>query len=311
MAIAAPDRSPPSAKVLAGVKQLPASYKGVLLDQFGVLHDGQQPYVGAIDAVHEMAASGLSILVLSNSSRRAAGALDKLAKMGFDAKNFAGAVTSGEIAHTKLLQRTDSFWAGLGKRCLHFTWSSRGAVSLEGLGLEVVHRPEDADFILASGTEALGRGDAAEPLEVEVDEFHRLMRCCTDRGGVPLICANPDVVTVDGTALRPMPGAFAKAYADMGGEVHLMGKPAPVIYETALAMLGLPRQEVIAIGDSLEHDIAGASAAGIDSVFIPAGIHAEDLGITATNVAADSTQLGLLCEQHGAAPTYIMPYLRP
>lgn len=49
----------------------PLRTQGVLLDQFGCLHDGQKPYPGAIDAVSALAAAGLQILLLSNSSRRA------------------------------------------------------------------------------------------------------------------------------------------------------------------------------------------------------------------------------------------------
>ena len=44
-------------------------------------------------------------------------------------------------------------------------------------------------------------------------------------------------------------------------QVRLLGKPAPVIYETAMDMLGLPADQVLAIGDSIEHDIAGVPAA--------------------------------------------------
>lgn len=54
-----------------------------------------------------------------------------------------------------------------------------------------------------------------------------------------------------------MPGTLAKWYTEMGAEVRLMGKPAPVIYEAALQQLGLEASQVLAIGDSLEHDIAG------------------------------------------------------
>jgi hypothetical protein len=49
----------------------------------------------------------------------------------------AGVITSGEVTHQQLSQRPDSFWQGLGTRCLHITWGSRGAISLEGLGLQV------------------------------------------------------------------------------------------------------------------------------------------------------------------------------
>ena len=36
-----------------------------------------------------------------------------------------------------------------------------------------------------------------------------------------------------------------------------MGKPDPIIYEAAMSLLGLDASEVLAIGDSLEHDIKG------------------------------------------------------
>ena len=51
-------------------------------------------------------------------------------------------------------------------------------------------------------------------------------------------------------------------YEELGGEVVLLGKPAAVLYEEALRMLGLRKDEVLAIGDSLQHDIAGAAHAG-------------------------------------------------
>ena len=46
--------------------------QGVLLDQYGVLHDGKKAYPGAIAAVEALAAAGRKLLVLSNSSRREA-----------------------------------------------------------------------------------------------------------------------------------------------------------------------------------------------------------------------------------------------
>jgi ribonucleotide monophosphatase NagD (HAD superfamily) len=45
--------------------------QGVLLDQYGVLHDGRQAYPGAVAAVEALAASGRKLLIISNSSRRA------------------------------------------------------------------------------------------------------------------------------------------------------------------------------------------------------------------------------------------------
>ena len=64
-------------------------------------------------------------------------------------------------------------------------------------------------------------------------------------------------VTVDGGELVAMPGSLAAAYARCGGPVVLMGKPAPLIYAACAELLGLPPSQLLAVGDSLEHDIGG------------------------------------------------------
>ncbi len=94
-------------------------------------------------------------------------------------------------------------------------------------------------------------------------------------------------------------------------QVHLMGKPAPIIYDSARQQLGLAPSEVIAIGDSLEHDVAGAAAAGIDSLFVGGGIHAGELGISRDgSLTAPSRTVGQLCAQLNVqAPTFAVPYL--
>lgn len=75
---------------LAGLREIAPLYEGVLLDQFGVLHDGQKPYPGAMEAVKGLHEAGLRILIISNSSRRSSGTLGRLSKMGFQEEWFAG-----------------------------------------------------------------------------------------------------------------------------------------------------------------------------------------------------------------------------
>ncbi len=69
-------------------------------------------------------------------------------------------------------------------------------------------------------------------------------------------------------------GALARRYETLGGEVRWIGKPDPAVYGPALAMIGLPREQILAVGDSLRTDIAGAAAAGIDACWVLGGIHA-------------------------------------
>jgi hypothetical protein len=74
---------------------------GILLDQFGVLHDGKVPYPLAVAAVQKLAEAGKQIVILSNSSRRSGGTTGKLAKMGFKEEWFTGMNASRTVRRRK------------------------------------------------------------------------------------------------------------------------------------------------------------------------------------------------------------------
>ena len=99
-----------------------------------------------------------------------------------------------------------------------------------------------------------------------------------------MVCGNPDIVVERGDRLVYCAGAIADIYASMGGEVLYAGKPYRPIYDMALAKAeaALGRKadlrRVLAIGDSVRTDLAGAHAFGVDCLFITSGIHAEELG---------------------------------
>ena len=111
--------------------------------------------------------------------------------MGFPIEAFAGGViTSGEVTHDALLHRHTEFWKDR-RCCLHFTWGARGAISLDGLGVEVTQDPLKADFILAHGTEALGNGvSGADADSISLDQMKDLLRRCAERN-LPMVVANP------------------------------------------------------------------------------------------------------------------------
>ena len=56
---------------------------------------------------------------------------------------------------------------------------------------------------------------------------------------------------------------------------------------------------ILAIGDSLYHDIGGAVANGFSSLFITSGIHSPELEAT-------HGELEPLYAQYGATPTYVL-----
>lgn len=280
-------------------------FKAWFLDQFGVLHDGKQPYPGAISTLEKLATTGAKMVIISNSSRRASLTIERMKSLGFDPSLFVGAITSGELTHQYLQRRDDAWFAALGRSCIHMTWSDRGAISLEGLGLQVVENVEEANFILAHGTEALGL-PSGSVLPMNLEGLEKILEHCATKK-IPMVVANPDFVTVEARALSVMPGTLAAKYEKLGGEVKWMGKPDKIIYESAMAMVGVDASDSIAVGDSIHHDIKGANAAGIQSAFITGGIHATELGLHSFGQVADLTSVQTLASKYDAHPTYVLP----
>ena len=93
-----------------------------------------------------------------------------------------------------------------------------------------------------------------------------------------MVCANPDLVVVNGGKTEICAGTVARRYEALGGKVHYFGKPHAPIYQESLALLGVgDRKRILAVGDSLRTDIAGANAAGIDGLLVLSGIHRDEL----------------------------------
>lgn len=290
--------SGPPPRFVDGIGALVDRYEAFILDQWGVLHDGAAPYPGVLDVLARLKERRKAVVLLSNSGRRAGFSGERLRKMGFDTADFAGVVTSGEATWQLMHRRPGPPWDRLGHRCVLLTHlGDRGVV--QGLDMEVVERAEDADFIFASGMEPTQTVESLRPLaEAGVAR------------GLPVVCSNPDLVAVSRDGLATAPGAFAKAYREMGGTVHYVGKPHRPIYQACLdALPGVDRRAIVCVGDSLEHDIAGAAGSGLDSAFVMHGIHAAEFA-PEFGPAVWAERLDDLAARHGGArPTWAVPRL--
>src|SRR6476469_3512308 len=90
----------PEPRFAGGLSAFADRYDAFVLDQWGVLHDGANPYPGAIAAVEELVRRDKKVALLSNSGRRAAKNRERMATFGFDPAWFAAIVTSGETWQT-------------------------------------------------------------------------------------------------------------------------------------------------------------------------------------------------------------------
>lgn len=282
----------------SGLADIVARYDGLLVDQWGVLHDGGRPYPGAVACLRQLRAAGRRVVLLSNTGERSAPNRESLAALGFDDDLFEGVVTAGEAAWRALRERIGPGFSDLGTRCL--LWSRHGDRSVaEGLGLVRVDRVADADFILLAGTDdGLTLTDFAPALE------RALAR------GVAMVCANPDVVVVRPQGIGMAPGAIARHYERLGGRVAYAGKPYAPIYRLCLdALRPLEPRRILAVGDSIAHDVKGGAAAGLDTALVMGGIHAPAFDLE-RGPGANGPALASLAAEHGATPRWVLPGFR-
>lgn len=243
----------------------------IFLDQFGVLHDGKNPFPEAIEClrrIHEEFPR-VRVHIISNSSRRRSSTLRKLKRMGFEEEWFYSAMTSGEVCHRYIEEEilsnaTEHSSSSSSFTFLHLNWGERGAVTLPS-GCVLPQSKEEAiektTHIVASGCESMSiPGTTLGSYDREVQNIARLTheeikevltgiaKRCRQSGAAPpkMMLANPDYVTVNGDKLEVMPGTISLWYKDILNETYKessgafsadeyvvkLGKPAPIIYTT-------------------------------------------------------------------------------
>lgn len=279
-----------SISMISGLSAVADRADAFILDLWGVIHDGVEAYDGARDTLMRLRAAGKRTLLLSNAPRRADALVEQLARMGIERGLYDHVLSSGEAVHLELLNRTDPFYAALGRNLYHMG-PERDENVFQGLDYVSVDL-DHADFILNTGP---------WDLEETVEDYVPAMRQALERR-LPMVCANPDLVVMRQGQPVVCAGALAERYAGMGGVVSMRGKPDPAIYAQALAILGVGRDRVLAVGDALHTDVKGANAAGLaGAVFVTQGIHASDLGIIPGQVP-DQARLDQLVASHGDVP---------
>lgn len=263
--------------ILERARDLFARYDLLVCDVWGVVHDGQSAYAGAGDAFARFRQAGGKVVLLSNAPMPSTWVERVLDEKGVRRDSWDAIVSSGDIALHHVAERGY-------RRVLHIG-TPRDLPLLEAMNAERVSL-EDAEAIVCTGL----YDDRRESAET----YRTLLQKALARA-LPLVCANPDLIVDVGGELLPCAGVIAEAYAAIGGPVYWAGKPHAPAYERMAAVAadvsGKPvaRDRMLAIGDAVRTDIAGAGAFGIDSLFIGQGIHRDEV-VRAGHVDRDALQ---------------------
>jgi HAD superfamily hydrolase (TIGR01459 family) len=235
----------------------------VLSDIWGVVHNGLVAFPEACAALHSFREQGGTVILITNAPRPADSVRRQLRKLRVADETYDAIVSSGDL--------TRHFVADHPGRKMFWIGPERDSSIYRGLDPRLGPL-EQADYIVCTGL---------FDDEIETAEDYRGMMLQARERKLPLICANPDIVVERGDRLIYCAGAVAELYRELGGEVIFYGKPHRPIYERAMELAAqnghaVPLNRVLAIGDSVRTDVAGAHGFGIDCLFVTRGIHAED-----------------------------------
>ncbi len=283
-------------EIIRQIDEVAGRYDALLCDLWGCYHDGLRPFPEAVAALRAYRARGGIVLLLTNAPRPIDGVLRFLARIGAPEDSHDGVLSSGEVCATALR-------AGTHGRAMHFVGSpERDAMLIEAGGIHPAP-VDEADAVLCTGL----RDDRTETPEMYREEIADWVA-----RGLPMLCANPDIVVDRGETRLWCAGALAVEMERAGGRVHYFGKPHQAVYAAALARIAeiagrpVPPARVLAVGDGIATDVAGAARAGIASVFVTGGIAAGELG----SGMPDPDRLAAYLARHGQAPLAAIDRLR-
>jgi HAD superfamily hydrolase (TIGR01459 family) len=271
---------------------LAREYDALFCDIWGVVHNGVTAFPAACDALMRFRTAGGTAMLVTNAPRAGAAVARILDRFGVPRQAYDAIISSGDVTRGIVEARPGETVFHLGPERDHSIF--------DGLGVSFAPLAR-ADYVVCSGL----FDDT-----IETPDSYRDMLAEMRARSLLMVCANPDIVVERGDTLVYCAGALAEAYAGQGGTVLYCGKPHPPIYQTTLASAvtlrggrALELRRVLAIGDSVRTDLAGATAFGLDCVFVTSGIHAEQYG---SRDAPDAAKLKAIFSAAGVAPRAMM-----
>jgi len=232
-------------------------YDAVLLDMDGCLWLGEEPIAGSPEAVAALREADVKLAFLTNNSRHSVeDHVRKLWRLGYQA-SVREVVTVGAALQHRL--------------------AARGSGTAFVVGSQAL-----VDHVADSGLRVVNNTPFAERAEVVVVSGHDDLRYVELRIALTALLRGAEFVGTSRDPTFPNPGGpwpgsgaiLAAVEVAAGRQADwIAGKPEPAMYETALDRL--QPAKVLAVGDRLDVDVAGAHGMGLDAALVLTGGTAE------------------------------------
>lgn len=289
-------------KFCAGLSDISDSYMGFIIDDWGVLHDGEDAFPNTIDCLKELKERKKHIIILTNDRKRKEEKKAQLKKMGIGPSLYQDIVTPAEIIHQGFEEKKSVPFESLGERA--FVITRRGDLSiLEGTGVEAVDDIEKADFVLLLGMDY--------PMKT-LESYDATIRRAVQRR-LKAVCANQDSRSLIGTNFLMGPGLLARRYEDAGGIVYYIGKPHNYIFRHCIELFkdkDIFPSHTVMLGDTMAYDVLGANSVGIDTCLFKSGLHAANFMNCSSLKEVDNTLKNLILQYNNIMPTYLVDEMR-
>lgn len=264
----------------------------VLADLDGVVYAGPKARPHAVESLNRAGETRRLGYITNNASRRDASVAAHLRELGLAATRSEDVVTSPQAAMRLLRERVPA-----------------GATVLVVGGDGLVFELEKAGYIVTrsadEGPAAVVQGFAPEVGWGQLAEAAYALALPEDEGGIPWIATNTDWTIPQARGIAPGNGTLVSAVHTAVGRLAVVaGKPERPIFDEAVDRFGA--RHPLFIGDRLDTDIAGAQAAGIDSVLVLTGVDRPKHVLAAPTTSRPTYIVGDLRELHEPYPETIV-----
>ena len=245
--------------IIPSVAPLAAGTEAWISDIWGVLHNGAAAFPSAGEACVRYRQKGGIVVLVTNAPYPETRVAGMLADLGVPREAYDAIVTSGDVTRHYIRDHAGGAILHLGP--------DRYLGIFEGVDVRRTEALDEARAVVATGL-------YHDERETPADYAERL--AAFRKHNLDLICANPDIMVERGPKVVYCAGALAEAYEKLGGRVIYAGKPHAPIYEEAFRQLAalkgraVPKERILAIGDGVRTDIAGAGAMRLDLSSSPA-----------------------------------------
>ncbi len=289
-------------QIISALSEVSDRYQALFVDLWGCVHNGINAFPDAVSALQAYRQRGGVVVLVTNSPKPRAGVATQLEQFGVPKDAYDTIATSGDSA------RAAMYTGAVGEKVYFMGEWRRDEDFFKPL--DVIDTPVNITRVPlaeAEGIVCCGPFDPmADPAVNRADFLYAKQK------GLKLLCANPDIVVDRGESREWCAGALAQLYSEMGGTSLYFGKPHPPIYDLARRRLAavtpnIADSAILAVGDGVLTDIAGAMGEDIDSLFISGGLAAVE---TKTAHQPDPSALSDYLSTEKSNPTFAIGQLR-